>query len=334
MPSHATHAIFARKAVASAAGPVDPSPWLDLGAQGPDPFFHGVRRQPSGELWGHRIHGEGYGRLAAAMADRIRRSDEHRSEHLDYLRGFVGHAVLDRAVHPWVNYFSGWEGAAVPTSGSLKFCHPFLERLIDMVMLRDILGSGIREFAFSTRIPDVAEQNRVLPGLLASAIRTAYPDAGADDELETRIRNALKDDMDFLRLLDISGPGERQWARDAESRGELPERALALFYPDEIPPVDVMNEDGAGWVDPRRGGEKRRDSFMDLFWTALKPAAALTAMVDDIVLGSGSPGDLEGALGNGDLTDGSRGTDGTKLLYCDPLPLSSIIDGMYAAVSG
>ncbi|MDT8297053.1 MAG: hypothetical protein RQ801_02030, partial [Spirochaetaceae bacterium] len=114
-------------------------------------------------------------------------------------------------------------------------------------------------------------------------------------------------------------------AVEMEQRGELPQRVLGLFYPPEIPPGDFMNEDGSGWIDPRFGGEKRRESFVELYESVLGDAV--------IAMKSVMEGDPFDCLGDGDLDDGSPKDKGGKFLYSNPFNLSPIIDGMYKAVS-
>ena len=75
MPSQLAHMLLAEEACGLAFG--SPSafrdapahPFLVLGAQGPDIFYHNRRRKPSGLHFGALIHRKGYGRLTAAMVE-------------------------------------------------------------------------------------------------------------------------------------------------------------------------------------------------------------------------------------------------------------------------
>ncbi len=341
MPSQITHALFTEQAYikifeSSPPGPV--YPWLVQGSAGPDPMFSNLRRKPSSEEWAHRIHNEGFGRVCEAMAERVREAMKNREEQSAaleaYFYGFCTHAVLDRAVHPLVNYLSGWEDPDDPETRHLRFCHPFLERIIDMMMLMDQKGMTLTEWKHGRRLPASAESATLLAPLLADAITKSYPgDAGDYEELEKSLENAFLDDGDFLLLYDPSGPGgDFRTAFEMEKRGELPRGILALFYPESIPAGDFLNEDGAGWVDPRTGGPKRCESFIDLYSEALEEAGEILKIAAGVVRDGRDAGELQRALGDSDLNDSSAVTGGGMFLYCDPMNISEIIAGMYAGL--
>lgn len=328
MPSHVTHALFAQQAYTRAfdSPPEDNiCPWLVQGSTGPDFFFASIRRKPSAEPWGDRIHDEGYGRLCAALAGRIDGNPKLET----WLYGFCTHAVLDRAAHPLVHYLSGWVDDADPATRHLHYCHPFLERIIDMILLRDLRGMDLLSWKHPERTPTPRETGDVTAAVLAGAIGEAY----ADPVEPAAIRNAYLDNGDFLMLFDPSGPGgDRRAAAEMERRGELPPRILGLFYPETIPPGDILNEDGSGWRDPRTGGGKRRDSFMDLYTEAVRDAGRILTIAREVLLNRADPRSLEDALGNGDLNDPSPASGGIPLVYNEPLEISSLIDAMYAAL--
>jgi hypothetical protein len=313
MPSFVTHALFAEDSYEKAFGSTRPfpnkfMPWLILGAQGPDPLFSGIKRQPSGAEWGYRIHRGGFGRVASSLAGKARKMRQGNSIEAAamtaYSLGFATHAVLDRAAHPYVNYFSGWVVPNSPESEIYRFTHPFLERIIDMIILADRKGLDIDTYDCNSRIPPIDEQLHLLPPLLTSALKVSYNNAVADETLEEKVANALKDDAEFSALISPSHSDGMTKAVEMEQKGELPQRVLGLFYPPEIPPGDFMNEDGSGWMDPRIGGEKRRESFFEIYESALGDAViAMKSVID---------ADPFDCLGDGDLDDGSPRGNGWK----------------------
>ena len=337
MPSHITHALFAEQVWLRVFGSHPPkhlSPWLVQGSGGPDFLFSGVRRQPSAEKWAHRLHHEGYGRVTAALAADVaaahRKSEPPADAMEAYLYGFSTHAVLDRQVHPLVNYFSGWEDPEDPESDHLRFCHSFMERIIDMIILRDMKGLNVKDWNHARRRPAPETNGKLLTPLLANAITAAYPGETDIGELKIGITNAFQDDSDFFALFDPAVPGGGPAEAEAmEQRGDLPRRILALFYPEEIPPGDFLNEDGAGWLDPRSGGRKRRESFIDLYTAALNEASGVMQKVRNLVRDGVSPTGLSESLGNGDLNDPTEATGENPLRYCEPMDISPLIDKMY-----
>ena len=334
MPSYATHAIFAEDSYERAFGQTAPAPvlpWLVAGAQGPDPFFSGVRRMPSGEAWAARMHREGFGRATALMAEaaaRAREEDSGDAEALTaFAAGFASHAVLDRAVHPFVHYFSGWTDTADPDTEAYRFCHPYMERCIDLIMLRRRRGTSLAEYGFPPTEPLLEDRTRLLGPLFAACIVGAYPDAPDSAKVEAMARNALLDDADFMELMDPRKDAAAA-AVEMEQRGELPPRILALFFPreNEIPSMDFMNDSGRPWRDPRTGEDRGSSSFEELFDTALDDAAE--AMIR--VAAAEGVGEF---LGDGNLDDGR--TDGAEfpMVHSDPLPFASVIDGLYEALA-
>ena len=343
MPSQITHALFAleayRRAIDSSTHADNDKllPWIIQGSLGPDPLFSSIRREPCAQIWAFRMHAEGFGRVAASIAVSARESGENGAPDAEQIKafatGFCSHAVLDRKTHPLVNFFSGWVNPEKPATGYYQFCHPFMERIIDMIILRDQLGTDLPSYRYPARILPLRDQEAILPPLYARAIQEAYPEepASRDSFLEDSLVNALRDDSDFLALICPSdNTVDYEAAVEAENRGELPERILGLFYPENIPPGDFMNEDRALWIDPRRGGDKRKESFMDLYHEALDDAVRIMKLASEVIDGHADPEMLEGVLGNGDLNDTSPGGSELPFQYCKPLEISPLIDGMYA----
>ena len=340
MPSHYTHVLFVREAYRKAFDadpPPGAEPWLMLGAQGPDPFFSGIRRQPPGEEWGHRLHREGFGRLLAAFVDQVWESRKREGvvpmELRHYVLAYGTHAILDREAHPWINYISGWVNPDEPDSEKYRFCHTFLERIIDMIMVKDHLGISLEEFDYPRNLPSRNQRETLLIPFLSNAIRQAFPTAGDKGRLEAQIRNAHDDNDDFLALTDPANPDSIAAARAMENAGELPKRFLALSFPREIPEGDFLNLDHRKWLDPRRGGEPRTASFPEMYRNAGRKAAALMKSVDGAIReedGGESPGrHIADIVGDGDLNDGRNDKPPLPFRYSDPLPLFDLIDNLY-----
>ena len=129
------------------------APWFRLGCQGPDIFYHNQRTMPSGLHYGSLAHRRGYGSIVAGFA-RAMGEEEGRPDSAPgaYLLGMATHAAIDRATHPFVVYFSGWARPGDPDSRKLRGCHPFLERILDILLLRRSRGLEIRQYDIDAMI--------------------------------------------------------------------------------------------------------------------------------------------------------------------------------------
>ena len=152
--------LFAEDLVRSTTG--DRSAWaqplLCFGAQGPDFFFHNGLTRPSGRTFGARLHRHRFGRFVAEV---LRSSPTPVPLELRlYMLGFITHAFLDRATHPFIDYFAGWEDPERPETARYFRCHAFMERILDVVALQRRRGTDLSVFGPTARL-DCGES---LPG--------------------------------------------------------------------------------------------------------------------------------------------------------------------------
>src|SRR5690606_6736764 len=137
MPSHIAHTAFAVESLAQ-LGRADllgsrDHEYLVLGSQGPDMFYHNQRTMPSGISFGSLLHRRSYGSFCAEiLAWLVSENLGPDSAAGKYLLGYITHAILDRYMHPFINYFAGWYDPADPETEVFRFAHPFLERILDL----------------------------------------------------------------------------------------------------------------------------------------------------------------------------------------------------------
>lgn len=101
--------------------------YMNLGAQGPDPFFYynfwpWIRNEPVHKI-GTLIHTENCGEF---MRDLIISAKHKNNKVRAYMFGFMTHHILDRNTHPYIHYRAGYEGSN----------HQRLEVLIDTLMMK------------------------------------------------------------------------------------------------------------------------------------------------------------------------------------------------------
>jgi hypothetical protein len=157
MPSQICHLLFAEDSLREALGREaeailrEQGNIFRFGAQGPDFFYHNQRTRPTGLKFGVNAHREGYGRLVTHMIHEFRHLESKGHTQLPtiraYILGFTTHAFLDKKTHPFIDYHSGWVEMDLEESERYYRCHIFLERIIDVLMLKMKRGLNIREFS-------------------------------------------------------------------------------------------------------------------------------------------------------------------------------------------
>jgi hypothetical protein len=339
MPAHISHSLFARDLFDSLGIPAADDPLdhalasaMHIGAQGPDIFYHNQRRMPSGLLIGSVLHRKGYGSVSARMLEfcLTRELDAGGAEGR-YLLAFISHGVLDRYLHPYINYFSGWVDPDEPASEAYRYCHPFLERILDVAffMRRHRPGAQVNAvqplnaFGFA----DAFDAGDGYPGriaeMLAFALRGSYHRMSADEKLEQRIANAYADSRGFYRYSE--GPRDQ----------DIPVKWAALLHPPNLPAdVDFVNSGGRRWSDPCDERRSYTSSAYDLYDLALEEALRVAGPVRDILNGSDPPEGYRGLpaeLGDHGLRNNIPGPDADlpcALTHCDPLPLKDILESI------
>ena len=316
--------------------------WFRLGAQGPDIFYHNQRTRPSGLHYGALAHRrnyglameamcaaliEGRGASAAGRADSIEGRGARAADRTDYLEGqvaldspeaawligFATHAAVDRIIHPFIVYFSGWQIPLMPETARYRSCHPFLERLLDIDILEELRGLPVGACDLEALLP--LDEARLPDGpdagigrLLASGLRAAFPGAtGADFLIEQRIQNALADTRHFLRVTNpsITSSGSASLLPWLDDRSGW--RSMALIYPERSPEgMDVGNKGRRVWEHPAADGRRFASSHGELFAQAIEKAAAAAALVASTLDSGRVEAGFAASIGNGGLsvTDG------------------------------
>ncbi len=340
MPSQLAHLFFATDTIARA---LPPAPFrritahraaLGLGAQGPDIFLHNRRSKPSALRYGTRLHRAGFGSMLAAAAEAARRSGVQADDQTAaYLYGFATHAALDRFLHPYINYRSGWYERGRPDTERLRTMHAFLERLLDTALLRARLGitpSAVPALSYL----DLGDE---LPESIAEALRCALieqlPGAQRDHALRTRLRNAYQDSRGYYYWAHHDLAQARRTAVRSDGARAKRLHRLAILHPEVVPlGLDVLNLSRRRWRDPCPAGRYRRESVPQLYRRALDSAAVtvealfqLFSAPADAELGDHRRA-VEAAAGNSDLSDHYQRAARCPRRYNSPLPLHRLLE--------
>ncbi|MDR1025744.1 MAG: hypothetical protein LBL56_08455 [Treponema sp.] len=321
-----------------------------LGCQGPDIFYHSQGRRPVGLEYGTLLHRRGVGVFTAGLLkmglpdpppdeEDIRQGRREKGINAlgVYALGFMTHAVLDREAHPYIIYksegiparFPAGEGSALPGSSRRPRYHAFFERIIDVLMLRELRGEEAASWDQEAVLARVCGEPPLgLKELLARALILAFPErAGKDGKLGQRIDNTFADCAHFYRL---SSP--RRTSLAATPEGAAPEGVgpgtLAYVYPERLPgDVDFLNLEKKPWYYPAGDGGEDRRSFPEIYAGAVVRAASAISPVIAGYLETGIFPIREAgqAIGNGTLSIQDREGRPCAATRSSPLPLDRVL---------
>jgi hypothetical protein len=283
VPSAPDHYRFALDVLASIPGaPVARRGLILIGTQGPDPFFffgevpwRRRKGKDRADALGEFLHAsdplpvfESLGRIAAGTPV------PEREDACAYLYGLLLHYVLDRTLHPYVFYRSGFD-ARGGLSGRYGFRHALFE-----TMLAEVGRGGVPASETSPRRMFSAD-----PRELTAADRlwaAGFPDLAAPG----CFRDAWADMTTTLRTL-WDPLGIKRRAVKAVFGAES--KAFALVRPrEQDDDIDYRNEQRVLWLHPVSGAESDAGTA-ELLQQAGAEARTALAFVE-IIRRGGHPG--------------------------------------------
>ena len=283
MPSQILHTLFGEDVIQRLSTTMDDaalgkelcaliqrqSGFFSLGCQGPDIFYHNQLSRPLSLEYGGLLHRRGFGDFAADLLFRtapkyaesgIGWQDESLSA---YALGFMTHAFLDRALHPYIIYKTYAAGNA--WFGS----HAFFERIIDSIMVAILRKKSIVAWDQDAHLAEPCRVSRELSpgglsGLLTESLIQCIPEkAQGDARLACRIQNALKDCQLYYSRTNPHSP----YTRDERIHS-------AYAYPRRFSlAVDYLNLAHRPWYDSAAAGEGDTRSLPEQYADALGYAA-------------------------------------------------------------
>ncbi|MFP4483366.1 MAG: hypothetical protein ACOCYG_06970 [Spirochaetota bacterium] len=247
---------------------------------------------------------------------------------LHFVCAAATHAVLDRAMHPFINYFAGWHRPGADQI--MRFTHAFMERLLDVAVVRRFWKLQHWEVDFAAMFDLGPEMPRFLERAVRFGLRKTYKRAGRDTTLTRRLANAYADAREFYHFTNMIDPAllERRMRK-----GGLRTRALTIIHPPRLPEdIDFLNEEHREWTHPCDATMKRNSSFWDLYDEALEAAVPVVSGVTAAWHGRTSapaapPAELIRAVVTDiNLSDGLQENATCRREYCDPLPLPRFLE--------
>jgi hypothetical protein len=312
-----------------------------LGCQGPDIFYHSQGRRPVGLEYGTLLHRRGVGIFTAGLLKmglpdpppdeediRMNRREKGINAMGVYALGFMTHAILDRKAHPFIVYKSSL--LSPPSSETIRLVrfHVFLERIIDVLMLKLLRGAEISNWDQAGLLAETCENPPLgLKELLGKALVLAFPErAGKDEKLSLRIENAFLDAAYFYRL---TAPADNTLKSPAALPFSPKKRHLIYLHPEELPAhIDFLNLEKKPWYSPSGGGEEDFRSFPEVYSDAVNAAADSLTRIIDRYLEEGLFPIIEAgqAIGNGGLSIVNEAGVPCAPGRMDPLPLDEVLD--------
>jgi hypothetical protein len=241
-----------------------------------------------------------------------------------YALGFMTHALLDRACHPYIVYKSGWVSPQNPETLRFAKAHAFFERVIDVLMLKILRGQDTASWDQDKILAEVCENPPLgLKELLARALVLAFPErAGKDTKLSQRIDNTFADCGRFYRL---TAPSKTMPGKGAD----IPPDLLGLVYPVELPEdIDFLNVKHETWFYPVTEGAEYQSSFIEIYNAAVESAADSIAPVITKYLAAGVFPITEAAqaIGNAGLSIHDETGKPCAPTCSAPLPLDRVLE--------
>lgn len=193
MPNIWTHILFCEDVVDAVKKPYPFSQYesfMNLGAQGPDPFFYynfwpWIKEGPVQDV-GMALHTKHCGDF---LMDLIISAKSKSGQVQAYVIGFVTHHVLDRNTHPYIHYRAGYEGSN----------HQKLEILIDTIMMKRYHNLNTWKAPVYKEIDVGRSLNKEVMILLYESINKHYP--GLYRDSPQYIQKAYRDMKHACRIL-------------------------------------------------------------------------------------------------------------------------------------
>lgn len=305
-------------------------PYYALGCQGPDVFYHSQRLRPVGLEYGTLMHRRGFGSVAGKLLSLA--APLYPGKEAAYALGFCTHAFLDRALHPYIVYKSGWVAPERPETERYARCHAFFERIIDVLMLCILQSKTVNSWDQQALLSAPCLQlDESMNDLMVDALEYAYPKrTSSDKKLKQRIANAFADAAFFYALSDPHRTAlyEHRRLSDQYTKRVRSISSLALVYPEALAlDIDYLNLLHEPWRHPYEYGYQETRSLPELFAAAVNDFLSVFTSIYEGVQAKVLPvNTTEALLGNGGLSITDEDGVPCRPYWSDPLPLDEVLE--------
>ena len=289
-----------------------------VGCQGPDIFFYyfpgAIRRGTRGI--GTKMHRTNIASFMQAMGQGLKElSGRAQEAAFAYFAGYLTHYALDCATHPYVYYKTGVAGND-GRKHRLKYLanHLRFETAIDTLLFKAIDNKKPKDVKLWRLIKVDKRKAYWVAGLLAGSVSKAY---GVNMTAGYVMRA-----MGYMAFMTRLMQSRRGLRKRALSFGEAllykSPVASSLIHQQEIKDgLDYLNEGKSPWQDPWENGDKRQESFGELFDGAIIEASQLITCLWGYVMGDISLENFLDRVGDRSLVSGRPLSDDLVLSVCD-----------------
>lgn len=303
MPSQYIHVACAQGALRELGdklGDVDVLSF-NLGCQGPDIFSHNRHTRPLALAYARLLHRRLYGDFCGRLAVPIAASGDTKLR--SWFFGFLTHAAVDRALHPYIISRSSPGDRELPRDLDRSRLHAFFERILDAAMQERLSAPESVAKKIDARVGVPTGIAETLAPIIADVLAAVYADK-AGDRIAERVMNAFSDAGNLYRILDpasLSRSAHRCGPELARIIGYGP-GAVALLQPETVPAqIDWLNLSHSPWPDPL-SGISRNESVPDLANFAVIEVCRALEVGFETLRGTASPERLASTVGNACLS--------------------------------
>ncbi|GAB3060680.1 zinc dependent phospholipase C family protein [Virgibacillus ainsalahensis] len=252
MPNIWTHILFCEEIADAIREPDSLSAYdtfMNLGAQGPDPFFYynfwpWVKNEPVHHV-GMALHTKHCGDF---LIDLIIEAKNMEKPVQAYIFGFITHHILDRNTHPYIHYRAGYKGSR----------HQKLEVIIDTLMMDRYRNLKTWKIPVYKEINVGKHLHEDIKTLLHAKITKHYPELNRDSS--EYIEKAYSDMILALKIL----------ADPYKWKNKLLKNLISSYSHQPVnDDMDYLNINGKTWHHSATYDPSDK-SFIDLYENSLK----------------------------------------------------------------
>ena len=307
MPNIWAHFIFGQevvKAVGGTSSLLQPPlrNVFNLGCQGPDfLFYHNYlpwKRDKRMTKLGSAMHSCQCGPMLLEMVSLVKGRDVEEPS-VVYVLGFLMHHVLDRNMHPYVFYKSGFR----------KWDHQRFEVAMDTLIVRQKLGLETSEEQVVKHFSIGKEGLAAIVPIVREASMQCYPEL-MEKAKPADWQQAFLDMMQAQKLFhDPSG------LKRVLTFGQME----PMVYKRNVADVDYLNEARKEWRHPAMQEQTSTLSVWDMWELALEDGEAVMRAALAVILGGANYSKLHKLLGNVSYETGLPCESKLEIRFADPI---------------
>ncbi|MGE5677188.1 MAG: zinc dependent phospholipase C family protein [Pseudomonadota bacterium] len=252
---------------------------FNLGTQGPDIFFYH-------EAWpwakshdipalGDRMHDERTGKFILEALRYAKSAGAAEKPVLTaYLCGYICHYALDCQTHPYIFYRTGFIRKGEPDTKKFSSYHRRFETALDVLMLERMQGKKPSGFMAARHIRISGGDAEIIGRMYSSIFERIY---GEKISVEA-VKQSIKDMASITEVLHDRSGIKKFLLSGVEKLLGMQPMLSSMVHPIRLTEeLDYLNLQHSAWLLPWDKCSKSRQSFPEMFDTAVSEAAKMAA---------------------------------------------------------